>query len=116
MHQPTLLSKTMPSLSVTCRRFLGSASELGTVIGVDPQGIFQRVRYANAHQEELEDHEVLESIALREPGPIVHQVLSCISCIMHPTWQSLRCIWQAAKPSSVDTVYVRTTYIASRLI
>ncbi|KAK9827883.1 hypothetical protein WJX74_007739 [Apatococcus lobatus] len=53
------------------RKFLGSSMELGTVIGLGPNGIFQRVRYTNGHQEELEDHEVLESIALREPGPIL---------------------------------------------
>ena len=48
--------------------------ELGQVIGLTARGIFQLVRYANGHQEELEDHEVLESIALREPGTILNKV------------------------------------------
>ena len=58
---------------------------LGLSLAWIHQGIFQRARYANGHQEELEDHEVLESIVLREPGPILHLVLSCIFCIMHQT-------------------------------
>lgn len=71
----------MCSPNLFCRRFLGSALELGTVTGVDPNGVFQHVQYANGHQEELEDHEVLESIVLREPGPILHLVLSFTSNI-----------------------------------
>ena len=73
--------------------------ELGQVIGLTARGIFQLVRYANGHQEELEDHEVLESIALCESGPILHQVQA----------DSLVLTWCPSVPQQMQLEQVEST-------
>lgn len=54
----------------------GALPELGKVGGLGNRGMCHRVMYVSGHAQDLDETSVVESLALREPGSVVHKVAS----------------------------------------
>ena len=60
---------------VLCRpRTDGALPELGKVSGLGDRGMCHSVMYVSGHVQDLDETSVVDPLALREPGSVVHKV------------------------------------------